>query len=104
MSRDGLLHYEPWGDASCSRIGCGDPATTHIAVSAEDEADGIGFTASCDQHRAEVPGDVLDEHPFEGCCNMPGGFFVWSRDGMPGRCDMPGEIDALAASAVAVLS
>lgn len=86
--------YRPWGEAMCSYLDgeCQNAATIHARI----DPDSI---ASCDDHASEMPA-ADDQHPFGGACNMPGAWWVFSRDGEPGRCEMPNEVDALTAHAV----
>lgn len=81
--------YRPWGEAQCSYLdgACPNAATIHGWV----ESDRI---ASCEEHATLMP-TLTDEHPFGGACNMPGTWWVFSLDGEPGRCEMPGEIDSV---------
>lgn len=104
MTRSGLLHYANYGDDRCSRIGCSAPATIHAAVLEDDGVgEGVEFTSACDDHVSEMPA-AFDQHPFQGSCNMPGAVFVFTRvEGMPGYCDIPGELDALIEAAAATV-
>jgi hypothetical protein len=57
---------------------CENRATTHLWVVHRTLGDNSAF--ACDEHTGDArqSGHVLDEHPFGGCCGLPG--TIWDFD------------------------
>lgn len=95
---------QPEGHAECGYSDsrgfeqlCGRPATRHILW------DGDNCSAACEQHWpvASSRWPIYDWHRFEGMCNMPGAFWVFSWEQPPGCCAWRVDGDTLAAAEAA---